>query len=145
MLIPYFKPGHYETCPPLQWLGWRVPWRLCLIQISNVPLEKAQWRLCPFTFLKHKGRKWFIIQARMWHARKNPSRSLPLHPHEEITKMLRFYTTQGVNCCIYKATYRVMQIREISHQGKCKKNGPKQFIALKKWESGYLLCLVSLK
>ena len=51
--------------PWFQWLGWMVPWRQCPFRISNVPLEKAQWRLCPITFLKHEGRKWFIAHQLM--------------------------------------------------------------------------------
>ncbi len=46
--IPLHSVGlsRYQATPSAcryQWLGWRVPWRLCPIQYSNVPLEKAQW------------------------------------------------------------------------------------------------------
>ena len=37
----------------LQWSWWMVPWRLCPIQIPNVPLEKNWWWQCRITSLGH--------------------------------------------------------------------------------------------
>ncbi len=43
-----------------RWFGWRVPWWLCPIQTSNVPLENAHSRLCPITFMGLEDMWWFI-------------------------------------------------------------------------------------
>ncbi len=43
----------YTNCTHRQWSWWMVPWRLCPIQIPNVPLEMFWWWQCPITSLGH--------------------------------------------------------------------------------------------
>ncbi len=52
-LWTFIFPAHCILGSVHQWSWWMVPWRLCPIQIPNVPLENFWWWQCPITSLGH--------------------------------------------------------------------------------------------